>query len=225
MSEWFEADNAPVGQGNTTAKSDVPAERDMLNRLCKETIAYDCGDPKRIQHFIKVHAFAKLIAESEGIDAHTRFVLEAAAYLHDIGIHKAEDLLGDCGGKNQEKLGPGEAAPILERCGFSEADVQRVCFLIAHHHTYTGIDGADWQDPPRGGHAREPLRGRGGRACGTLGARARVQDGGGQGALPPDVPRAPGGHAGRVTIGQRERRPTMYSPSTIPSRREPVVGV
>ena len=145
MSEWFEADNAPVGQGNTTDKSDVPAERDMLNRLCKETIAYDCGDPKRIQHFIKVHAFAKLIAESEGIDAHTRFVLEAAAYLHDIGIHKAEDLLGDCGGKNQEKLGPGEAAPILERCGFSEADAQRVCFLIAHHHTYTGIDGADWQ--------------------------------------------------------------------------------
>lgn len=145
MSEWFEADSAPVGQGNTTAKSDVPAERDMLNRLCKETIAYDCGDPKRIQHFIKVHAFAKLIAESEGIDAHTRFVLEAAAYLHDIGIHKAEDLLGDCGGKNQEKLGPGEAAPILERCGFSEADAQRVCFLIAHHHTYTGIDGADWQ--------------------------------------------------------------------------------
>lgn len=145
MSEWFEADNAPVGQGNTTAKSDVPAERDMLNRLCKETIAYDCGDPKRIQHFIKVHAFAKLIAESEGVDAHTCFVLEAAAYLHDIGIHKAEDLLGDCGGKNQEKLGPGEAAPILERCGFSEADAQRVRFLIAHHHTYTGIDGADWQ--------------------------------------------------------------------------------
>lgn len=145
MSEWFEADNAPVGQGNTTDKSDVPAERDMLNRLCKETIAYDCGDPKRIQHFIKVHAFAKLIAESEGIDAHMRFVLEAAAYLHDIGIHKAEDLLGDCGGKNQEKLGPGEAAPILERCGFSEADAQRVCFLIAHHHTYTGIDGVDWQ--------------------------------------------------------------------------------
>lgn len=145
MSEWFEADSAPVGQGNTTAKSDVPAERDMLNRLCKEAIAYDCGDSKRIQHFIKVHAFAKLIAESEGVDAHTRFVLEAAAYLHDIGIHKAEDLLGDCGGKNQEKLGPGEAAPILERCGFSEADAQRVCFLIAHHHTYTGIDGADWQ--------------------------------------------------------------------------------
>lgn len=145
MSEWFEADNAPVGQGNTTAKSGVPADRDMLNRLCKETIAYDCGDPKRIQHFIKVHAFAKLIAESEGVDAHTCFVLEAAAYLHDIGIHKAEDLLGDCGGKNQEKLGPGEAAPILERCGFSEADAQRVCFLIAHHHTYTGIDGADWQ--------------------------------------------------------------------------------
>lgn len=145
MSEQFGAGNVPAGQGDRSVKSGVSAEQEMLNRLCGEAIAYDCGDPKRIQHFIKVHAFAKLIAESEGIDAHVRFVLEAAAYLHDIGIHKAEDLLGDCGGKNQEKLGPGEAAPILERCGFTEVDAQRVCFLIAHHHTYTGIDGVDWQ--------------------------------------------------------------------------------
>lgn len=145
MSEQFGADSVPAVQGDRLVKSGVFAEQEMLNRLCGEAIAYDCGDSKRIQHFIKVHAFAKLISESEGIDAHARFVLEAAAYLHDIGIHKAEDLLGDCGGKNQEKLGPGEAAPILERCGFTETDAQRVCFLIAHHHTYTGIDGADWQ--------------------------------------------------------------------------------
>lgn len=145
MGEQFGAGNVPAVQGDKTTGSGMSAEQEILNRLCGEAIAYDCGDPKRIQHFIKVHAFAKLIAESEGIDAHARFVLEAAAYLHDIGIHKAEDLLGDCGGKNQEKLGPGEAAPILERCGFTEVDTQRVCFLIAHHHTYTGIDGADWQ--------------------------------------------------------------------------------
>lgn len=145
MGEQFGAGNVPAVQGDKTTGSGMSAEQEMLNRLCGEAIAYDCGDPKRIQHFIKVHAFAKLIAEAEGVDAHTRFVLEAAAYLHDIGIHKAEDLLGDCGGKNQEKLGPDEAAPILERCGFSEMDARRVCFLIAHHHTYTGIDGEDWQ--------------------------------------------------------------------------------
>ncbi|MBF1327621.1 MAG: phosphohydrolase, partial [Megasphaera micronuciformis] len=23
--------------------------------------------------------------------------------------------------------------------------IDRVCFLIAHHHTYSGIDGSDWQ--------------------------------------------------------------------------------
>ncbi|MGN0059213.1 MAG: HD domain-containing protein [Coriobacteriales bacterium] len=145
MDEQIGSGSAPAGQDDNTTKTGVSAEREMLNRLCGEAVAYDCGDPKRIQHFVKVHAFAKLIAESEGVDAHTRFVLEAAAYLHDIGIHKAEDLLGDCGGKNQEKLGPDEAAPILGRCGFSETDAQRVCFLIAHHHTYAGIDGADWQ--------------------------------------------------------------------------------
>ena len=159
MGERFRADNAPasqngdsIGAGNAPAgengdstKMGVPPEREILNRLCGEAISYDRGDPKRIQHFIKVHAFAKLIAETEGIDTHTRFVLEAAAYLHDIGIHKAEDFLGDCGGKNQEKLGPGEAAPLLERCGVSEPDARRVCFLIAHHHAYSNVDGADWQ--------------------------------------------------------------------------------
>lgn len=145
MGERFGADNAPAGENGDSIKMGVPAEREILNRLCSEAISYDRGDPKRIQHFVKVHAFAKLIAEAEGIGAHARFVLEAAAYLHDIGIHKAEDLLGDCGGKNQEKFGPGEATPLLERCGFSESDAQRVRFLIAHHHTYSGVDGADWQ--------------------------------------------------------------------------------
>ena len=77
MSEWFEADNAPVGQGNTTAKSGVPADRDMLNRLCKETIAYDCGDPKRIQHFVKVRALARTIGMAEGLDEETLHALEA----------------------------------------------------------------------------------------------------------------------------------------------------
>ena len=52
-----------------------------LDLLCDGMIAYYEGDPQRIQHFLKVHSLARLIAVSEGIDAHTRFIVEAAAYV------------------------------------------------------------------------------------------------------------------------------------------------
>lgn len=62
----------------------------MINRLHYEMIRLYSGDPKRIQHFCKVHSYAKLIAEMEHVDADTLFILEAAALTHDIGIHLCE---------------------------------------------------------------------------------------------------------------------------------------
>ena len=49
-------------------------------------IAFDRGQPDLIQHFTKVHAYAKLIGELEQIDPSVQTVLEAAALVHDIGI-------------------------------------------------------------------------------------------------------------------------------------------
>ncbi len=115
----------------------------MIDKLTSEMISYFSGDPKRIQHFIKVHAFARYIGIREITDEHVLFVLEAAALTHDIGIKPAERDHGSCGGKLQERLGPGEARPILNKLGFSEEDTERVCYLIAHHHTYNNIDGID----------------------------------------------------------------------------------
>ncbi len=115
-------------------------------RLIEAMIAYDRGDVKRIQHFVKVHDFAATIASMENLDSDTTFILEAAAILHDIGIHRSEAVYGDCGGKHQEELGPAEARTLLEQVGgFTTEQVQRICFLIAHHHTYRGIDALDWQ--------------------------------------------------------------------------------
>ena len=34
---------------------------------------------------------------------------------------------------------------MMKKCGFSESQVERVSYLVGHHHTYTGIDGADYQ--------------------------------------------------------------------------------
>ena len=103
------------------------------------------GDAKRIQHFCKVHSYAKLIAETEGVEPKTLFILESAALTHDIGIHTCEEKYGNCNGKLQEKEGPAIAKKLLGELGFAEDVSERVQYLIAHHHTYDSIDGIDYQ--------------------------------------------------------------------------------
>ena len=59
-----------------------------IDRLYMEMIRYYQGDPKHIQHFVKVHSFSRLIGQGEGLDESTMYTLEAAALVHDIGIKK-----------------------------------------------------------------------------------------------------------------------------------------
>ena len=106
---------------------------------------FNRGDPKRIQHLMKVHRFAQLLGHMEGLDEHTQFVTECAALVHDIGIRPAEEKYGACSGPLQEQEGPAYARPMLEELGLSPADLDRICYLVGHHHTYTAIDGPDYQ--------------------------------------------------------------------------------
>ena len=117
----------------------------MLNELHLAMIDLYRGDAKRIQHFCKVHSYAKLIAETEHVDEKCLFILEAAALTHDIGIHTCEEKYGNCNGKLQEKEGPSIAAKLLKELGFADDVSERVQYLIAHHHTYDNIDGMDYQ--------------------------------------------------------------------------------
>lgn len=52
-----------------------------LALLMRAMIKYDGGDAPRIQHFVKVHDFARMIAVAEGMNEEDLFVLEAAAIL------------------------------------------------------------------------------------------------------------------------------------------------
>lgn len=115
-------------------------------RLMAAMTAYDAGDPRRIQHFIKVHDLAATIGVLEGLDAETLFILETAAIVHDIGIHVSERKYGSCNGKLQEQEGPAEARRLLKEVGeYTPEQVERVCWLVAHHHTYNAIEGMDYQ--------------------------------------------------------------------------------
>ena len=117
----------------------------MINQLHLAMIELYKGDAKRIQHFCKVHSYAKLIAETENVDKNWQFIIEAAALTHDIGIHICEEKYGSCNGKLQEKEGPAIAEKLLGELGFDRNVSERVQYLIAHHHTYGNINEMDYQ--------------------------------------------------------------------------------
>lgn len=119
--------------------------QNLLDDLFLEMIAFYEGDAKRIQHFTKVHSYARLIGRMEEMDPVSLFILEAAAYTHDIGIKPAEAKYGRCDGELQEKEGPILAQHMLSDLGFENYMIERICYLIGHHHTYTNIEGLDYQ--------------------------------------------------------------------------------
>ena len=118
-----------------------------LQALYMAMLEFFSGDPRRCQHWVKVHSFARYIGLQEKLDEHTLFVLEATAMLHDCGIKPGEAKYGfdHAHGHVQEVEGPPEAEKLLRACGFAEADIERSCYLVAHHHTYNNIDGMDYQ--------------------------------------------------------------------------------
>lgn len=114
-------------------------------KLAALAAEYDAGDPRRVQHFMKVYAFCRLLGQGEGLDEGAQNRLEAAALLHDIGIHEAERKHGSSAGKWQEMEGPAVAAPLLRQAGADEAETERVLWLIAHHHTYDASENMDFR--------------------------------------------------------------------------------
>lgn len=119
---------------------------EIINRLHLAMIRFDGGDARRIQHFTKVWAYAMLIAREERLSEDMQFVVESAALLHDIGIHIAELKYGHQNGKLQEQEGPAGVRQVLaEVGGYTPSQTERICWLVAHHHTYNVCDDLDYQ--------------------------------------------------------------------------------
>ena len=98
-----------------------------------------------INHLTKVRAYAGAIAALEGLDAQQRFMTEAAAILHDIACPALRKLYGKAEGKRQEELGPALAREFLASTDLAAEQLERLCYLIGHHHTLDEIDGIDYQ--------------------------------------------------------------------------------
>ena len=120
--------------------------KDMIvSQAIEKMIAFYKGNIHDIDHFIKVWAYAKTIGELEGLDAHTQEVLELAAVIHDIACPLCREKYGNTNGKRQEEEGGPLVRSFLADAGLSAEQVDRVAYLVSHHHTYTDIDGIDYQ--------------------------------------------------------------------------------
>lgn len=117
----------------------------IVSSAIEKMIAFYQGNRHDINHFLKVWAFAQTIGEQEGLDDQTQLTLELAAVVHDIACPLCRQKYGNANGKYQEM----ESPPLVE--GFFadmpvERDMaERISWLVAHHHTYTHVDGLDYQ--------------------------------------------------------------------------------
>ena len=117
----------------------------MIFPIMNDMIRYFDKDVRRINHALKVYDFACLIAEKSGVDDEKRQIVEIVALLHDIGIKEAERKYNSSDSRYQEQEGPAVARAILAPYHLDEKLVDRVCYIIGNHHTYTKIDGIDFQ--------------------------------------------------------------------------------
>lgn len=117
----------------------------MIPCIMEKMIGYFGHDTRRIDHALKVFAFAQIIGSREHLDAVMQETLLYTAILHDIGIVEAERKYNSSAGKYQQVEGPPVARQILGDCDVPAPVIDRVCFITGNHHTYPKIDGMDFQ--------------------------------------------------------------------------------
>lgn len=114
-------------------------------RMISKMISFYSGNVSDIHHFIKVHAFAHVIGVLENLDEKTQETLEYAAIVHDIACPLCRRKYGSTEGSLQEKESEPLLREFLAEYGLANDMLERIIFLVTHHHTYTGVDGPDYQ--------------------------------------------------------------------------------
>ena len=113
--------------------------------VIEKMIKFSERNIKDINHFMKVWSFARLIGILEALETEEQEVLEVAAAVHDIACEFCRKKYGHCSGKVQEEEGPALTEEFLEEFNFNKEFVERVCWLVGHHHTYKDVEGKVYQ--------------------------------------------------------------------------------
>ena len=116
-----------------------------IAQLTEKMIAFSEGNHHDIEHLMKVWGYAKTIGELEGLDEEQQFILELAALTHDIACPLCREKYGSAIWAKQEEEGAPMVRDFLADTALSPAVIDRVSYLVEHHHTLTDIEGADYQ--------------------------------------------------------------------------------
>ena len=116
-----------------------------IAEIARQMIGYSQGNLHDINHFLKVFAYVKILAECERLSGREQQTAEIAALVHDIACPLCREKYGNTNGKYQESEGVVLASAFLRDKQLPEDVLNRVVFLVGHHHTYTAVDGLDYQ--------------------------------------------------------------------------------
>ena len=116
-----------------------------IAQIMEKMIVFSEGNIHDITHLSCVWTYAKTIGELEGLDAETQFILEVAAITHDIACPLCRKKYGNTNGSYQEQEGDPLVRAFLADTGMTAAQIDRVAYLVGHHHSPAQIDGIDYQ--------------------------------------------------------------------------------
>ena len=117
----------------------------IIEEITKKMIEYSNGNLHDINHFLKVLEFARIIGKLENLSELEMEILKISAIVHDIACPLCREKYGNTNGKLQEKEGEILAREFLTKLQINNELIERIVFLVAHHHTFSNIDGIDWQ--------------------------------------------------------------------------------
>ncbi len=110
----------------------IKQREDLLkDRVAVEVKRYFKTDFKRIGHAVKVARHAEDLGKKENANLS---VILTSAYLHDIGLKKAEQNDPATAQKMHEREGISPARQILETLNAKEAIIEEVCDIVGRHH-------------------------------------------------------------------------------------------
>lgn len=116
-----------------------------ISQIMMKMISFSEGNLHDIDHLIRVWTYAKTIGELEALDSDTQYILEAAAITHDIACPFCRKKYGNTNGKYQEMEGMRIVRDFFSDTDLSPQQIDRIAFLVGHHHTLTNVDGLDYQ--------------------------------------------------------------------------------
>ena len=117
----------------------------LIADVIEKMIGFYHGNYHDISHSLNVYTLAKTIGEQEGLDPQAQQTLELAAAVHDIACPICREKYGNTNGKKQELESPPLVETFFRDMPISTETVQRISWLVSHHHTYGLSDEMDYQ--------------------------------------------------------------------------------